>query len=724
MPWSGSRFGGGLALQGGLVLYGAAWLVSLIGLLAFRAARLELGMPVVFIVLITLGTLTSAWLSQRPLSENTRLIFGFLDATLALFAITAQPTFNALVNMPTDPSIEIYLSTSLLWYFTLRTPLMVSPASVLFQGVPVMAMFGLIGSYLFAPAVPYLFLAFVMVLIVMLIAARQVEWEVRLPLAIIGRYVLVVGIAASMAASVVAFLFWLILGELISGLVIGLPFRPSAARSNVPALPALQVGAGPVVPSDMEVLRVRFLRGDARYLRMDAYDLYTGRGWNRTRMGFMLVEPNARGEFVMPQPPEYMHQREVYAEITTMGGVHQQFYTPGLPVWLKPSEPRRAVGFALHTGTLWVRRPLSPGSRYEIRALVPPEDPAILRGRDAITPFWSAWSESARNARVFELVRRLTSDQPTDYDKVLALKHYIETHTAYNIETEAYPPDEDAVEYFLFVAREGYCTEFATALAVMCQYAGLSARVASGFLLTERDPQTGEYIVREKHRHTWTEVYFSGLGWVPFDATQNAPVINAGTLIGGNSGSDPSHLHPLLHWRRLLDGLIIAGVLYLLWSLVLAKRFTTPQGMLSRGGRLYARLVFMLRLLGCPAPAPYQSPADYLKRCAAILRARERTPSAASLVEALQEPILRLLYAPAPEANAAKESVQGKINALRQWMGREVGYPRLIGRAMILKWRDWSAWSDASDEIFSLGYSAQRGQRKISGLSVSQRHGS
>jgi len=552
--------------------------------------------------------------------------------------------------------------------------------------VPIMALFGLIGSYLFAPTVPYLFLGFVMTLLIMLTVAHQIDLEVQLPFRVIGRYALLAGFVATALASGIAFLLWLTLGNRISGLVIGLPFRTTAARSSTPALPALQVGAGPVTLSDVEVLRVRFLRGNARYLRMDAYDFYTGRGWNRTRMGFLRIEANARGEFIIPELPNYAHLRQVHAQITVMGGVHLQFYTPGIPVWLKPSEPRTAVGFAPHAGVIWVRRPLAPGSQYEVRAMVPTQNPTILRGRDAVTPFWIAWSESARNPRVFELVRQLTMNQPTDYDKVIALKHYIETRAAYNIETEAYPPDEDAVEYFLFVARQGYCTEFASALAVMCQYAGLSARVASGFLLTERDPQTGEYIVRERHRHLWTEVYFDGLGWVPFDATEGARVINAGRSPNSNADHDPSRAHPLLRWQRLLDGLILAGVIYLLWSLGLARRLLRHAGIPTRAGRLYARLVWFLRLIGCPQPYPYQSPVDYLSNCAAMLRAGGHA-SGASLVEALKEPLARLLYA--PESASVEADAQGKIKALRLWMWQEIGVLRLIGRAVALKGRDW-----------------------------------
>ncbi|MCS7066470.1 MAG: transglutaminase family protein, partial [Fimbriimonadales bacterium] len=252
-----------------------------------------------------------------------------------------------------------------------------------------------------------------------------------------------------------------------------------------------------------------------------------------------------------------------------------------------------------------------------------------------------------------------------------------------------------------FVAQQGYCTEFATALAVMCQYAGLSARVASGYLLTERDPQTGEYVVRDRHRHLWTEVYFSGIGWVPFDATQNAPVINGGNLTGSDSASDHSRTHPFLRWQRLLDGLIIAGMLYLLWSLVASKRFWLHAGIPARAGQLYARLVYLLRLIGCPAPHPYQSPGDYLDSCAATLRSGGHDPALAARrarltreIVALQEPVLRLLYAPAAEAVALEAMVQGKIKALQRQVRQEIGYARLMGRAIALKWHDWFALPD------------------------------
>jgi transglutaminase-like putative cysteine protease len=668
-------------------LYGMAWLVSLLGILAFREARLELGTPLFFVLFATGGTLLSAAISRFAHREDIRLLFGFLDATLLLFTITAQPWFNALARMSTDPSIEIYLSTSLLWYLTLRTPLMVSLPSVLFQAVPVMALFGVIGSYLFAPTVPYLFVAFVVVLVAMLMFAYQQELQIHLPLQVIGRYAMVLAGASALLASGLAFVLWFTVGEVLSGWVIGLPMRPSQERSSPSASPTLPVGTGPVVLSNLELMRVRFLEGDSPYLRMEAYDLYTGRGWNRTRSRFQRIEANERGEFEFPPVHSVRYQRAVHAEIMVVGGIHQHFYSPGTPLWLKPYEPRRAVGYDAFAGSISVRRPIAPGHRYEIRALVPRQEPVLLRRHEAASPFWYAWSESARNARVFNLVRKLTRDKTNDYEKVLVLKRYIETNAAYNIETEAYPPDEDVVEYFLFVARQGDCTEFATALAVMCQYAGLPARVVRGYLVRERDLKTGEYIVRERDRHLWTEVYFENIGWVPFDATEGARVINAGRDPQNGSAGDSTGIGLLLRWRKWLDGLIVAVLVLLIASVLVARRAYQRAERSTRSARIYARLVWWLRLAGCPAPDAHESPAHYLERCATLLHSL--APRLAETLRSLQEPISCLLYAPESDARRIEAVVQGKIGEVWRAVWRDLGIVRLVGRAVRLKWRDF-----------------------------------
>ena len=40
--------------------------------------------------------------------------------------------------------------------------------------------------------------------------------------------------------------------------------------------------------------------------------------------------------------------------------------------------------------------------------------------------------------------------------------------------------------------------------------------------LTGQLDQNGDYVVRQKDKHVWTEVFFPRIGWVAFDATEGA----------------------------------------------------------------------------------------------------------------------------------------------------------------------------------------------------------
>jgi protein-glutamine gamma-glutamyltransferase len=80
--------------------------------------------------------------------------------------------------------------------------------------------------------------------------------------------------------------------------------------------------------------------------------------------------------------------------------------------------------------------------------------------------------------------------------------------------TRAYP-----LAAFLFQDRIGYCQQFSGAMALMLRTLGIPARVAAGFTPGSYNRDTKEYRVRDYDAHSWVEVWFTGLGWVPFDPT-------------------------------------------------------------------------------------------------------------------------------------------------------------------------------------------------------------
>ncbi len=99
---------------------------------------------------------------------------------------------------------------------------------------------------------------------------------------------------------------------------------------------------------------------------------------------------------------------------------------------------------------------------------------------------------------------------------MLAVETYLKANYAYS---EQSPERRYPLESFLFTDRIGYCQQFSGAMALMLRMDGVPARVAAGFLPGSYDSTTGSYQVRAVDAHSWVEVYFTGIGWVPFDPT-------------------------------------------------------------------------------------------------------------------------------------------------------------------------------------------------------------
>lgn len=66
--------------------------------------------------------------------------------------------------------------------------------------------------------------------------------------------------------------------------------------------------------------------------------------------------------------------------------------------------------------------------------------------------------------------------------------------------------------------RSGYCEQFATTMAAMARHLGIPSRVALGFTNGELQGDGG-YLIRARDMHAWPELYFEGVGWVPFEPT-------------------------------------------------------------------------------------------------------------------------------------------------------------------------------------------------------------
>jgi transglutaminase-like putative cysteine protease len=122
----------------------------------------------------------------------------------------------------------------------------------------------------------------------------------------------------------------------------------------------------------------------------------------------------------------------------------------------------------------------------------------------------------SRYARTYALAQTIAGDATTQYDIVRRIGAYLEDNYKYS---EKVPQHRYPIEAFLFQDKKGYCQHFAGAAALMLRMFGIPVRVASGFAPGTLDSKTKEYVVTDLDAHSWIEVWFQGIGWVPFDPT-------------------------------------------------------------------------------------------------------------------------------------------------------------------------------------------------------------
>jgi hypothetical protein len=127
---------------------------------------------------------------------------------------------------------------------------------------------------------------------------------------------------------------------------------------------------------------------------------------------------------------------------------------------------------------------------------------------------------------VRDLAKNITANQPTFYDKVKTVEGYFAVNGyGYNtIEVGIPKGKEDYVDQFLFETKKGYCDNFSSTMIVLLRSIGIPARWVKGFTpgTFEGTGNDGlrEYTVTNANAHSWVEVYFSGIGWVPFEPTR------------------------------------------------------------------------------------------------------------------------------------------------------------------------------------------------------------
>lgn len=170
----------------------------------------------------------------------------------------------------------------------------------------------------------------------------------------------------------------------------------------------------------------------------------------------------------------------------------------------------------------------------KFQAVLPMKDPGKLRladGADYPAEIRAAYLQipDSLPQRVKELASAITSQASSPYDKAALVEAYLKNHYTYSLKEAVVPrPGQDFTDAFLFDGKSGYCDYFSTAMTVLLRSAGIPARWVKGFAPGDVQPEASSatgaqpvlaVTVKNKHAHSWVEVYFPHAGWIPFDPT-------------------------------------------------------------------------------------------------------------------------------------------------------------------------------------------------------------
>jgi transglutaminase-like putative cysteine protease len=274
------------------------------------------------------------------------------------------------------------------------------------------------------------------------------------------------------------------------------------------------------LPQPMDLLEVASSVDDPGYLRSVALDVYDGSGW---RMGNLDGERSIAGSSRLVPVPGREPTREVRATITSLGHDDRFLPTPSAPQSIDVKgggDEDWRIDPA--TGTVFGRDTTTSGRTWSVVAAEPqptvdelaaaPELPVDDRMRR-----YTQLPEL--NPAVTALLGQLITPGQTPYQRVLAVYDHLTDRAngfTYSLST-APGTSGDALADFLRLKR-GYCEQYAGAMAVLVRAAGVPARVVLGYTPGSANGGRNRTVTSDD-AHAWVEVWFTGLGWVPFDPT-------------------------------------------------------------------------------------------------------------------------------------------------------------------------------------------------------------
>jgi transglutaminase-like putative cysteine protease len=294
----------------------------------------------------------------------------------------------------------------------------------------------------------------------------------------------------------------------------------TAADTGVALNPFVSLRTRLSAQEDVPMFRARTTRRER--WRLMVYDRFDGTDFAPSS------DPRANlTQFVGPlagdlDPALRVTQVTQEVEIQELGS----FWLPAATAPIQVEAGRRVLANPTFA-SLTINQRLRKGFSYTVVSQVPEIEASDLDGpvdyRDY--PEMAAYTETGNlDSKVREQARVVVEAKKagTPFEEALAIQDYLRSSVfRYNLNVPSLAAGGNQLRRFLTQVREGYCEQFAIAMAMMAREVGIPSRVAVGFTAGEIIDNNYQQVTTHD-AHAWPELWFPGAGWAPFEPTPRA----------------------------------------------------------------------------------------------------------------------------------------------------------------------------------------------------------
>ncbi|HEU5379557.1 MAG TPA: transglutaminase domain-containing protein [Ktedonobacteraceae bacterium] len=396
------------------------------------------------------------------------------------------------------------------------------------------------------------------------------------------------------------------------------------------------------------------------YLEGFTFDQFDGHTWSSQVAHFAQpYNPNVSLPLDVPSG-NYNQLQTSITILQPLDGTKHYIFAPPQPYSFSVPVTLLSDDTGTFTTTWTKTGSLARDEQYQVISEVPTATPEILSAIPLPANDVNIWAGDNNyplleqhymqtpgnlSRRVLATAQQWTLGANNAYEAVLDLQTHLSNRAefTYSLTNAPVPTNIDAVTWLL-QTRQGYCTYYATAMAVMARLLRIPARVVNGFSQGHYDMEKKAWIVAGSDAHSWVQIYFPGSGWINFDptpgftgtnqgapgasptpsptsppvapsptgTTRNHPAVPQPTHTtqqdNGNTSFFPTSNSAGANFLLALSSLILLGALILLGLSIV--RYRSGYKSHSTVTSIYARLCQVASMVGAP-PALWQTPYEY-----------------------------------------------------------------------------------------------------------------